>query len=406
MHPDKASVLTINGGSSSIKFAVFDVSRSPLLILSGKLEGLGRESARLTIKISGEDTVSAGAVEAPDYASAVSVLMGWLQKQVNLDALIAIGHRIVHGGPDHAQPELITAALLSRLRALQPLDPEHLPGEIQLIEAFQKALPRLKQIACFDTEFHRDMPKLAKMLAIPRHYFETGVWRYGFHGLSYRYLMQALHQQAGETAAMGKVILAHLGNGASMAAVREGKCVDTSMGLTPAAGLVMGTRSGDIDPGLCSLLARTENMTATQFDYMINHQSGLLGLSETSSDMQELLAKSTKDQRAADAVALFCYQARKQVGAYAAVLGGLDSLIFSGGIGENAAAVRLRICEGLEFLGITLDETKNLANAAVISTSQSRVQVRVIPTDEESMIAQFVCDVLNQKDNGDKQADD
>ena len=238
------------------------------------------------------------------------------------------------------------------------------------------------------------MPRVARLLPIPRRYDAKGVQRYGFHGLSYAYLMQELGRVAGAEAAKGRVILAHLGNGASLAAVLDGRSVDTTMAFTPAAGLVMGTRSGDVDPGLVAFLARSEKMTPAHFDRMVNHESGLLGVSEISSDMRELLARENDDVRAKEAVALFCYQAKKWIGAYAAALGGLDTLIFAGGIGENAPVIRARICHGLRFLGIELDESRNRATAAVISTDASRATVRVIHTDEDLMIAKSVCRIL------------
>jgi acetate kinase len=249
-------------------------------------------------------------------------------------------------------------------------------------------------VACFDTAFHHALPRVAQLLPIPRRYEALGVRRYGFHGLSYAFLMEELARQAGAEAAQGRVILAHLGNGASLAAVREGKPVDTSMGFTPAAGVPMSTRSGDLDPGLVWYLARTEEMDAQQFNDMVNSRSGLLGISETSSDMRDLLQREAQDVRAAEAVALFCYQVRKWTGAFAAALGGLDTLVFSGGIGENAPIVRARICAGLEFLGIELDEKRNAANEGVISAAAGRVAVRVIRTDEELTIARSVCRVL------------
>jgi acetate kinase len=269
------------------------------------------------------------------------------------------------------------------------LDPEHLPVEILLIEACQKRFPNLPQVACFDTAFHHDMPRVAQILPIPRRYEALGVRRYGFHGLSYAFLMEHLDEGA---AAQGKVILAHLGNGASLAAVRDGKSMDTSMGFTPAAGVPMGTRSGDLDPGLVGYLARTEGIDAVRFNEMVNFQSGLLGVSETSSDMRDLLEHEAQDARAADAVALFCYQVKKWIGAFAAALGGLDTLVFAGGIGENAPVIRARICEGMEFLGIELDQTRNTGNEDTISTG--RASVRVIHTDEELMIARSVCRIL------------
>ena len=261
-------------------------------------------------------------------------------------------------------------------------------------EAFHRRFPDLPQVACFDTAFHHDLPRVAQMLPIPRRYEAQGVRRYGFHGLSYTFLMEELARQAGPDAAQGRVILAHLGNGASLAAVRNGKSVDTSMSFTPAAGVPMSTRTGDLDPGLVWYLARTEKMDAKQFNQMVNFQSGLLGISETSSDMRDLLEKETQDVRAAEAVALFCYQVKKWIGSFAAALGGIETLVFAGGIGENAPAVRARICDGLEFLGIELEEKHNAANAGVISPASSRVVVRVIPTNEEQMIAKTVCQVL------------
>jgi acetate kinase len=285
--------------------------------------------------------------------------------------------------------------MVEELHQLQPFDPEHLPEEILLTEAFHRRFPDLPQVACFDTAFHHDLPRVAQLLPIPRRYEAQGVHRYGFHGLSYAFLMEELARLAGSQAARGRVILAHLGNGASLAAVYDGKPVDTSMSFTPAAGVPMSTRSGDLDPGLVWYLARTEGFDAKRFNEMVNFQSGLLGVSETSSDMQLLLERETEDVRAAEAVALFCYQVKKWIGAFAAALGGLDTLVFAGGIGENAPAVRARICEGLEFLGIELEEKQNLASAAVISMEASRVAVRVMHTDEESMIAKMVCRVLN-----------
>ena len=284
--------------------------------------------------------------------------------------------------------------MLSELHRITPYDPDHLPCEIELIEAFQQRHPKLPQVACFDTTFHRGMPRVAKLLPIPRRLEAKGVQRYGFHGLSYAYLMEELVRLGEVAATSGRVILAHLGNGASMAAVRDGKSIDTSMGFTPASGLPMSTRSGDLDPGLVSFLARTEQMSAAQFDHMVNHESGLLGVSEISSDVRDLLTKEGVDVRAAEAITLFCYQAKKWIGAFAAALGGLDTLVFAGGIGENAPLIRERICEGLGFLGVELDEQCNAKNAPLISPAAARVKVRVIRTDEELMIARSVARVL------------
>ena len=333
-------------------------------------------------------------VTAPDHTVAVGALMDWIEERIGVGMLTAVGHRVVHGGPKYSEPQRITAEMVEELHRLSPFDPEHLPEEILLTGAFHRRFPDLPQVACFDTAFHHDLPRVARLLPIPRRYEAQGVRRYGFHGLSYAFLMGELARLAGPEAAQGRVILAHLGNGASLAAVHDGKPVDTSMSFTPTAGVPMSTRSGDLDPGLVWYLARTEKMSAKQFNEMVNFQSGLLGVSETSSDMRDLLDRETQDVRAAEAVALFCYQVKKWIGAFAAALGGLDTLVFAGGIGEKAPVVRARICDGLGFLGIELEEKRNAANAGVISADASRVAVRVIHTDEEWMIANTVCRVL------------
>jgi len=260
--------------------------------------------------------------------------------------------------------------------------------------------PDVPQVACFDTAFHRSMPRVATILPIPRRYESKGVRRYGFHGLSYTYLMSELIRRADSAAAHGRVILAHLGNGASLAAVRAGKCIDTSMGFTPTAGLVMSTRSGDLDPGIGNFLAVTEAMDAAAYQKMVTHESGLLGVSEISSDIRDLLEHESTDVRAAEAVDLFCYQATKWIGAFAAALGGVDTLVFAGGIGENAVSIRARICERLKFLGIELDVARNAAGAPLISADAAPVAVRVIRTDEESVIARLTIQVLNMNTQG------
>ena len=325
-------------------------------------------------------------------------LGNWLGQQPDFADFDGIGHRIVHGGPNHRQHARVDAKLLKELRRISPYAPEHLPAEIELIERFTKRFPKKPQVACFDTAFHANMPRVAKLLPLPRRYDAQGIQRYGFHGLSYAYLMERLAQAAGDEAAHGKVILAHLGNGASMAAVRDGQSMDTTMGFTPTAGLVMSTRTGDLDPGLVSYLAHTEKMSADQFHVLVNQQSGLKGVSETSSDMRDLLAAAEKDVRAAEAIELFCYSARRWIGALAAVLDGVDTLVFSGGIGENAAPIRSHICAGLQFLGVHLDEVRNRhcnpIAATLVSTKDSRVAVRVIHTDEEAMIARYALQVL------------
>src|SRR5450759_1734614 len=401
MKTDLPCILTINGGSSSIKFALYRVDEPLQRRLYGKVDRIGLSGTNLTFHgPDGKPQPSLGFV-ASDHKSAANFLIDWLEKRDGFTSIVAVGHRVVHG-MKHTAPESVSQELLAELHRIRPYDPDHLPREIELIEAFRKRHPKLPQIACFDTAFHRNMPRVAKLLPIPRRYEAKGVQRYGFHGLSYAYMMEELARLGDPAATTGRVILAHLGNGASMAAVDDGKSIDTSMGFTPTAGLVMSTRSGDLDPGLLSFLARSEQMTPTQFDRMVNRESGLLGVSEISSDMRDLLAQETDDVRAAEAVALFCYQAKKWIGSFAAALGGLDTLVFAGGIGENAPLVRARICEGLSFLGIELNEARNAENAAVISTDASRATVRVIRTDEELMIARSVCRILglgSQKEN-------
>lgn len=385
----KASrVLALNGGSSSIKFAVYGLGETSERSLHGHLDRIGLPGTTLTVAATGLAATTVP-VAAASQRAAVAFLLDWLAVHAEFETIRAVGHRVVHGMAHHA-PERITPALLAELRQFRAFDPDHLPGELALIEALQKRHPNLPQFACFDTAFHHDMPRVAQLLPLPRRFATQGLRRYGFHGLSYAYLMEELGRLAGPEAANGRVILAHLGNGASLAAVLHGRSLDTTMGFSPAGGLVMGTRPGDLDPGVMNYLLHTEKLTAPQLNHLLNHETGLLGVSETSSDMQDLLAAQAADERAAEAVALFCYQTRKGVGAFAAVLGGLDTLVFAGGIGEHAAEVRARICQGLEFLGIELDAARNAAHAGVISRADSRVTVRVIPTDEERMIARTV----------------
>ena len=392
--PAKTFVLTLNAGSSSLKFALFDADSPLSQIVSGAINGIGSTLATFTMKGMKGEVLECAAIPAPDPVLGLAYLLDRLEAMVGSGGFAAVGHRVVHGGPNYRDPQRVDSTMLAELRRISAFNPVHLPCEIALMEMIAGKFPQTAQVACFDTAFHSQMPRVAKMLAIPRRYEAMGVQRYGFHGLSYAGLMEELERVAGTEAAKGRVILAHLGQGSSMAAVRGGQGIDTSMGFTPAAGLMMGTRSGDLDPGLVSFLAHTERMSPAGFDHMINRESGLLGVSETSSDMQQLLARETSDHRAAEAVAMFCYQAKKWIGAYAAALGGLDTLVFAGGIGENAPSVRTRICQGLAFLGLELNESRNAANQEVISSDASRVVVRVIRTNEERVIARSVCRVL------------
>ncbi len=394
MSTENLNILTINGGSSSIKFSLYKIQEPLEQLFSGEIENIGTQNVKLNITNSvGEEKYSIS-IKSADHDEAANILIDWLEKQEDFDSIKAIGHRIVHG-MEHTEPEIISDDLLNELKKISAFDPEHLPEETKLIEIFRKRYPSLKQVACFDTSFHSSMPTVAKLLSIPRRFFEKGIQRYGFHGLSYAYLLEELKNVAGDETAKGKIILAHLGNGASLAAVKDGKSIDTSMGFTPTSGLPMGTRTGDLDPGVAWYLMQFEKLNPKQFSHLINHESGLLGISETNADMRKLMKIEDTDNRAKETIELFCYQTKQWIGSFAAALGGLDVLVFSGGIGEHSPEVRSKICDNLEFLGIELDEIKNMNNEPVISTEISKVQVRVIKTNEELMIAKLVCNVLN-----------
>lgn len=389
-------ILTINGGSSSIKFALFQADDPPIRGLSGSVDRIGFPTGTLMWKHEGTDTIQRQTVQVRDHASCIEPLMIAVNDTLRDRPLRAIGHRVVHGGRQYREPQIVAPPVMEELQRLSPYDPEHLPAEIALIKEFAQRYPHLSQVACFDTAFHRDMPLVARLLPIPRRYEKLGIQRYGFHGLSYAFLMRELARLGAPGEAEGRIILAHLGNGASMAAVKNGQALDTTMGFTPASGFPMSRRSGDLDPGLVSYFARTEGMTADQFHKMVNTESGLLGISEISSDMRDLLTQEQNDSRAAEAIELFCYQARKWIGALVAALGGLDTLVFSAGIGEHSPAIRARICAGLEFFGIDINEPANETDQPVISSEESRVKVRVIPTDEEREIAEAVARLLGK----------
>ncbi|MHB1101620.1 MAG: acetate/propionate family kinase [Devosia sp.] len=392
-------VLTLNGGSSTLKFAVYPLGRAANRRLGGKFARLGRPDTVFQWR---DESGAASSVEIgrADHRAAADFLFAWLDEKIGLRALVAVGHRIVSGGQRYRRPMRVDGEMLAELRRISAYAPEHLPTEVELIELCRERLPQIAQIACFDTTFHSDLPAVARIMPIPRRFMAKGVQRYGFHGLSYTFVMEELRREAGEAAAGGRLVLAHLGNGASLAAVKAGRSIDTSMGFTPAAGIPMSTRSGDLDPGLVLYLAQTEGMDARQFDRMVNHESGLLGISETSSDIGDLLERETTDARAEEAVTLFCYHVKKCIGAFAAALGGLDMLVFTGGIGENAAVVRERICDGLEFLGIELDRSKNAVNAPLISAGP--IAVRIVATDEEAVIVRAVADVLKKRKEADR----
>jgi acetate kinase len=380
-------ILTINSGSSSVKLALYRMGEAETLEFSGSLERIGLRSGGFRIVAAGGQPLIDEQVDLPDHEAAFKRLFDWLRDSQPGEALDAVGHRVVHGGAKFTLPHRITPAMIGELKELVHLAPDHLPNEIKAILATTRTFPDLTQVACFDTAFHSNMPRLAQLYALPRYFMEMGLMRYGFHGLSYEYIVQELHRQAGAQTANGRLIIAHLGNGASMAAVRDGRSVETTMGFTPAGGLVMSTRSGDLDPGALIYLLEEKGLKASDLNYLVNRRSGLLAVSGLSSDMRDLLAQEDQEPQARLAVDLFCYIASKHLGALAAALGGLDTLIFTAGIGENAPAIRQRICQQLGYMGIQIDATRNEASAAIISPDRAPVTVRVMHTDEDLMIA-------------------
>ncbi len=397
---DDARILTINTGSSSLKIALYHVSHrdgdpAEELELQAVAERIGAPDSRLRVEDGGGASLFAHQGALPDHAAALQAFLDWLRERGDAARPDAAGHRVVHGGSRYREPQLITDEVVAALRDLVPIDPDHLPQAIDAIEATRRAYPAIPQAACFDTAFHRHMPRVARQYALPREIEEAGVIRYGFHGLSYEYVMSEL-RTLDPVVAGGRVVVAHLGNGASMAAVCSGVGIDTTMGFTPTGGLVMGARSGDLDPGVMLYLLEERNMDAAALSKLVNKQAGMLGVSGTSSDMQDLLDREAGDERAAEAVALFCYSAKKYLGALVAALGGLDALVFTGGIGEHAAPVRERVCADLSFLGIDIDPARNGANAPVISRDGASVPVRVIKTNEDLMIARHTYSLMSQ----------
>jgi len=378
-------VLCVNSGSSSLKLALY---RDEARLASCGVAGIG--AARAQVRVRGSDGAALHEDEArvADHAQAV---------HIGLDALLghdfprpdAAGHRMVHGGPHVHEPRRIDAALVATLRQAAPFAPLHLPAALLGIEAVSARLPQLPQVACFDTHFHWGMPEIARRLPLPRELHEAGVLKYGFHGLSYESVVAELGAQT-----LGRAVIAHLGNGSSMVAVRDGRSVDTTMGMTPAGGFMMGTRSGDLDPGVLVHLLDTKGYDARGLEQLVDRRSGLLAISERTSDMRELLAARPSDARARLAVDMFCYQARKTIGALAASLGGIDSLVFTGGIGEHATVVREEICAGLTHLGVQLERARNDSNAPLISSDGSPCIVRVVAANEESIIARHTREVL------------
>jgi acetate kinase len=378
-------ILTINCGSSTLKFELFEAAEGERSIARGVVDRIGGRGSAEFSRESGERTVQPTA--AADHGEAALQAIRLLGSSGLLGGLHAVGHRVVHGGARFSGPALLDTEAEETIEELEELAPLHNGPALAAIHAVREALgPEVPQVATFDTAFHSRMPRVARLFALPRPFTDEGVLRYGFHGLSYEYVTGELRTLDPQAAA-GRVLIAHLGNGASMVAVRGGVGVDTTMGFTPTGGLVMGTRSGDLDPGVLLYLLEEKGLSPLELGELINSRAGLLGVSETTADMRDLLGREASDPRAAEAVALFCYQAKKFLGALAAALGGLDTLVFTGGIGERAGPVRWRICEGLEFLGLRLDGSRNAESAAIVSLDDAPVTVRVIPTDENLMIA-------------------
>lgn len=396
MHtPAVQRILTINTGSSSLKAAVYALGPGEERSLFGEVDRIGRPTARLRLRDAQGSAVIDEEGDYPDHATALAAVLKSFQRHCPKWRPDAVGHRVVHGGT-HTAPQRITPDLIALLERLTPLAPDHMHQALRAIEATRRAYPDVPQVACFDTTFHRHMPRLAQIYPLPRHLADAGVIRYGFHGLSYSSILEALRTAAPEEAG-GRIVIAHLGSGASMAAVRGGIGVDTTMGFTPAGGLMMGTRPGDLDPGVLLYLSSEQGMGPVTLDELVNQRSGLLGVSGTTADMRDLLSQEAADGHAAEAIALFCYLARKSLGALAAVLGGLDTLVFTGGIGEHAAPIRRRIAEGLDFLGVRIDPRLNQAHAPVISPDGRSPTVRVMHADEELMIARQTKALMERK---------
>ncbi len=381
MHEDY--ILTINAGSSSIKFALFE-HETLEKVFHGKIDRLGMPGTYIqsTDIRSGKEVKNHVTTQDP-----VQLLIETITAHDASTTIRAIGHRVVHGGTAYTETTCIDSTMIKTLKTFVAFAPRHLPAEIAILESFLKKFPNTPQYACFDTSFYRSLPRMAQIIPLPYTYERDGVRRYGFHGLSYEYIMKNLEEVFHVPVKEKKIVLAHLGSGASLAAVHNGQPVDMSMGFTPNSGVPMGTRSGDLDPGLFEYFTQTRGMTPAQFDHMVNFESGTLGISGSTADMEVLLAHASKDIRAENAVAFFCYTVRKYIGALTAAMGGIDILVFTGGMGEKSPDIRKRICAGLEYVGVHLDQITNTACDSCISDEASRVILYMIPTDEEYMIA-------------------
>lgn len=394
------AVLILNAGSSSLKFSVFSDEDSPRCLLNGQFESMltgpklvvRDESATVLDKQQWPDTSNFNHQNAIEHLLARQKNAKWLEGL----RLTATGHRVVHGGRNLVQPVLIDDRVIAELEALVPLAPLHQPHAIAVIRAVTSHAPELPQVACFDTSFHRTQPPVARRIALPRRLSESGIERYGFHGLSYEFIASRL-PSVDTTAAAGRTIVAHLGNGASLCALLDGRSIATTMGFTPLDGLVMGTRGGLIDPGVLIHLMDQRGLDVRSLEKILTNESGLLGVSEISSDMRTLLDKESTDVHAAEAIELFVYRIVREIGSQIAALQGLHALVFTGGIGEHAATIRSRVCSGLKWLGIEIDESSNERGDLRISSSSSRIAVYVIPTNEELMIAEHARHVLKSR---------
>jgi acetate kinase len=389
------AVLTLNAGSSSIKFALFALPLSESPELSGQIDGIGAKP-HLKVKDAQGKTLDSvdlgltGSLES-QHLGAMSFLVQWLHEHEANWRIVGVGHRVVHGGQKFAQPVVLNSPIIDFLSSLNHLAPLHQPHNLNGVKALTQALPGVTQVACFDTAFHRTQPEVAQRYGLPRKYSDLGIRRYGFHGSSYEFIASVLPTYLGERAD-GKIIVAHLGNGASMCAMEKRRSVASTMGFTAVEGLVMGTRTGTLDPGVMLYLMEQQGMDAKALNNLIYKESGLLGVSGVSQDMRELLASDKPEAK--EAVELFCYRISREIGSLAAALGGLDALVFTGGIGEHAPLVRAMVCAGASWLGVSLDTEANARDAERISTPDSRVDVLVLPTNEELMIARHTARLL------------
>ena len=394
----RSSVLVLNAGSSSVKFALFSADQRPLRHLSGAVDGVGRDQGRFNAKDGAGSVWVDVERSVANQEEAIELVLSSVEQREADWTIMAVGHRIVHGGPGCDCPEFVTPGLEERLKKLIRLAPLHLPHNLAGIAAVRTRRPHLPQVACFDTAFHETLPKLARMTGLPREIAGHEIRRYGFHGLSYEFIVDELRRTHRATVDDERVIVAHLGNGASMAAIKGGLSVETTMGFSTLAGLPMGTRSGDLDPGIVLYLIMEKGLSAETIQRILYERSGLLGLSGVSPDMRQLLSQVHRPE-VAQAIDYFCARARAYVGSLTATLGGLDHLVFTGGIGANAPEIRERICEGLDFLGIDLDLARNRSAERTVSRTGSRVRIEAMPTDEELMIARHTVALVTASRN-------